>query len=178
MDNSLLEEEIENSIKILIPIFEISSEELKRFEKPRIIRNLSSTELPGISRHSSAYDFLRNLFYFPNEFPCHESTSRFKKQTINHEVGHYIHFQINKSPMIKYDELLRGEVNERIMGNWLELVAEYGNFIIGPQEYIDHYLVEFAYPQVKKIYDRFGSAFLPELARMSFEEVTSKGIIG
>lgn len=127
-----------------------------------------------------AYSFIDNFFYFPKK-NWFQSSNVFNKGIINHEVGHYLHNQIN--PMLKERAFLQLENREefkekrRDQKRLVELVAEYGNFILGIMDYMGS--IKSYKSLLKKeleVYKKYGASFLPYLARMDLETARKKGI--
>jgi len=163
---------IDDAIKNLLVHFNVTEDELKRFKKPKIMRTLNPSKYPEEDVRVPGYSFTENFFYFPLKY---EKFDIFSKDVIYHEVGHYIHNFIN--PGIVKEISIELETGKSLPGyrDLLELVAEYGNFILGHGE--KNKLRLLILEEEIEIYKKYGKEFLPCLARMSLEEAIAKGIV-
>lgn len=179
MSTSLLRKNIDRAINNLLPYFQVTEDELKKFQRPYLRRTLKPSEYEEHPRSVPAYSSIDNFFYFPLE-DSQEYTSLvdylsygiFSQAVIYHECGHYIHYSIN--PRMQEGVLLCLEEGKRPEGHddLSELVAEYGNLILNIRENKENLS-----RRTIEVYENYGPAFLSRLARMSLEEVIEEGII-
>lgn len=179
METKLLREYIEESIDTLIPFFEITEKELEKFEKFAVIRKIpKARDYENHSERVPAYSYIDNFFYFPHKNGF-QNIDVFYEQVINHEVGHYIHNQIN--PIMKEMGFLFLENKEKEKlpdyKRLKELIAEYGNLILSVRDENDAEFYKDFYKNHIDIYNKYGSNFLPDLARMDLEKARKIGII-
>jgi len=173
-------EKIDNAILNLTPQFSISNRELMKFEKPRITRAVDVARYGGPPL-IPAYHPEFNLFFFPwknfNSKYVNDSVDYFSQAIIHHEAGHYLHYSLNsKIPRNVLDLPYKFQKEHYALG---ELVAEYGNFILGINNK-EHWKERWEFLERKgltKTYLLYGRAFLPSLARMSLEEAIKTGIL-
>lgn len=177
MRDSLLRKRVDKSIRVLSPLFKLTSEEKFNLKKLKIRRIFKPREHPDF-RGTPAYSSLDNFVYFPRRNPSWAGPqSVFSELTINHEVGHYLHAAVN---------LEIREITERLEHNGEkypegyearnELTAEYPNFILGLDIMRDGSYDEVSKP-MKRLFQKYGPEFLPELARMSIKEIMSKKLL-
>jgi len=187
MKNQKIMEKIKGAIEIVRPLFKVTDKEYKKFQTPEIIRELKEKDYPewfsspARSKYDSGYDALRNLFYFPKEFPSQEEIKKrpYLEVSASNLVGlvsRYVHHQINPKMLhgsvIFYETGSFPEGHKDIIG----LVSSYPDIELGKitiQEFrgllpFSHYL---------KIYFDKGRHFLPILARMSLQEAIDKEIV-
>lgn len=171
-----LRSKINQAILELTSLFEVAEEDFLRFSKPTIKREISSNLLdirPSLAL-SPAYSYSENVFYFPckNEL----QVDIFSPAIIHHEASHYLHNCIN--PQFKREALpiFLKTCEQQGPNDLQELVAEYGNMILGLGDYSDPFNFE-TYKKYLKVYERYGPEFLPRLARMSLEEAIKEKIV-
>lgn len=174
METESIKERIEKTKVKLIPLFEITDEELKKFQTPAIIRELGENDYPGHGRLWAGYDSLRNLFYWPLNDDSKSTLLSFRETEFVHHTASYLHHQIN--PSLRKHALAL-ELKEKVEGydELRGLVGEYPNLILGNYTLLDH-----SYCGLRKTFHLFvdhGPLFLPRLARMSLDEVLAEGII-
>lgn len=171
MTDAELEERLENALNSLLPLFDVSKDELSKFRPYSLIRELGENELPRHPRNVPGYGFEDNRIYFPRH--PEKMLYQFSDWAISHEVGHHIHNMIN--PMhqlvIKY-----WREQGSIPDGWhdlVELVACYGAFSLGMFPSIGKEYVGGFYA----VYNKFGPGFLPCLSRLSLDEAIFLKII-
>ncbi|GEM_PF-1593144 len=167
----LLRRKIDLAIIDCVPYFGVSDAEFLRFKKPLLRRVLKSKEYPEHDRDVPAYSIPDNFIYFPLKDP--ELLDIFSQAVINHEVGHYLHNQLNPTIIDGITFFLNSGKRPPGHHQLTELVAEYVNFILGLREYD----AQSAYRDAKEIYDNYGHEFLPRLSRMKLEDAIKEGII-
>lgn len=174
MPTSELRLQIEQAISKLLPYFEVTDEELGRFQKPRIRRTLEDYEYPEHSRNCPGYSPIESFFYFPPKDTL--LLGVFSPAIIYHEVGHYIHHSINPEEVKGVHQFLKTGIFPPGHCELSELVAEYGNFILGLRNDEDSFNLR-TFQKRLRIYEDYGPEFLPRLARMSLEEAIREKIV-
>lgn len=175
METKELRKNIDLAIKNLLPLFKVTDEELKNFQKYSLTRS-SPLGIFSIIYNASCYIPKENKFYFPEKnilslFGACSSFYWTSPYPIHHEASHYIHRFINKEfpNWISHFEKTKKVL---IVANALiELVADYGPHILDLRE--ENIL---AYQILNEIYERNGPDILPKLARMGLEEFFKSGI--
>jgi hypothetical protein len=165
---SSLKTMIDKAKEELIPLFRLSEEEISLLRKPVIRRWLNANEYPEFPRNFHGYSPIDNFFYFPNKDPGYLSHNAFDYASVRHEVGHYLHYQINKNLLEEKRKVLLGILSYGIY-ELEETVAEYGNIILKARNY-----KEYPYNQVFKnvliLFNNYGPLLLPKISRMTFQE--------
>ncbi len=169
-----LNAKIDEAINNLLVHFKVTEDELKRFKKPKIMRTLDSSKYPDDSNRVPGYCFTENFFYFPIKDPGF-SMNVFSEAIIHHEASHYIHNFINPEiAKVICERLATGKMPPGFH-NLTELVAEYGNFILGYGK--ENGWRPLVFHEQMRVYEKCGKEFLPCLARMSLEEAINKDIV-
>jgi hypothetical protein len=169
-------EQIDIAIHELAPYFDISNNELMKFEKPTI------TRLVDASRYGSSPDFPAyhpefNLVFFPwknYDYKYLKPYDSFQPDIIHHEAGHYLHNSINPAFKDNFSIFSKNDSMLRKYSNVKECVAEYGNYILGLSN--RKRKKTYADIGVPQTFAYHGPGFLPELARMSLEEAIKKDV--
>lgn len=178
MTTPALRKKINEALQKLSPLFNLTQTEIDTARQFTIRRNLKN--LPrfyaGSSEVVPAYSSLHSFFFFPvkDDFP--EPIGTFSDIVIYHESSHHLHKIANPGLIKKVESLLRRSNAPREFSDLRELVAEYGNMILGLSDYSDN-LSRQCHQDLIRIYPQYGPEFLPRLARMSLEEAIKEGII-
>lgn len=182
MPDDELQDKIEKSIYRLSPLFRISPDELSLFPRPRLRRELTEEELPKFNWQFTCYRYIDNELYFPRTSLWDNERSRnaFSPATINHEVSHYLHCQLNPG----LNQSLAPFLVCPAYMYWIspihalmESVAEYANFILNLNTDFTKKEKKTAYHNSLRVYEQQGTTFLPKLARMNLEEAIAFGIL-
>ena len=169
-----LKKRLELALERLLPLFEVTIDEFVKFEEYFIRRKLKDNEFPKHSRFIPAYNFDENYFYFPNrKVVLLEWCDPFKEFSFFHEMGHYVHNMINHNNRIWLTVLRNtGKYPPGVMA-LRECVADYPCFVLDIVPDDDKFLLR----DSDLVYTKFGSNFLPRLARIGLDEARSLGVI-
>jgi hypothetical protein len=176
MQTSLIISKIEETKFKLAPLFGVSQEETRKFQNPIIVRGLGENDYPGNNIPSYGYDFLRNMFYVKKDYESHKD---FLDPFI-YSTSQYLHSQINPE-MRKYEIdcfFLKKEVNYYF--ELKDLVGAYPDIIFrNTKDLSESYLALYMQYHKKhvRVFEEYGSEFLPELARMSLEEFSKSNLV-
>ncbi len=176
INNKILIPMIEEAKQKLIPLFKVSKEELSKFRKPTISRHFGRDEYTDKCGDSPAYYPVENFLYFPQKNFWYKGVELFDIATIQHEVGHYIHCQLNKEIIEGYRRFSiegRDQMGTHVLG---EIVAEYGNIILGDRDY-SKYPHDTINKGAFRVFNKHGPSFLPKLSRMTLDEAIREEIV-
>lgn len=166
---------IEQSREELIPLFQLTGQEISQLRSPAVRRCLNANEYPKHPRNVPAYSPIDNFIYFPQKDPGYPHNI-FDRVAVRHEVGHYIHYQINQSIVEEKRKFLSGGKLSEGVKDLSEIIAEYGNIILGSRDYTE-YQCAYVFKKALRVFHLYGPLFLPTLSRMTLQESKAEGIL-
>ena len=180
---TVLEENIQEAIRVLAPKFEITPQMLVSFIKPQI--EVQESPIRRKPLVSALYDPINIKFTFRQDMIRNAGI-------IGHEVGHYLHDMVNEG--FQEDIFDSADIHFRSKRYWLgiqtkELVGRYSEIVYlklcgqpftpwQKGEHLDNgagaalhdLAIELGYRRADIAFTKYGDTFLPKIVKMNLDE--------